>query len=458
MTSVNSVGFGKKTPWLGAACLIAVSSMAGFIGTLGFISKELMLMDLFALWDKHQSTVTLLILAIVLASLIKVAFSARLFLHLFRGPLPEPVSHHWHQPSAAIQAVPMFLASLILLFGLFPGLLDQPLKDYQVLGLHLKEPKALYLWHGFTPELALSTAILLLGFALYYLKSRLGWDLSIPPLLRFDSHFEHGILLFNKSTKLLTQALSADRPLHYIPILICALLLSLLSSLWATLLFWGPEIWAQLTLWKPNFLRSLTAGLIILAALGPLYLKRWTQQLLSLSAAGFLITFYFVLYRAPDLALTQMLIESAMLLLILLLLSRFPKSAQQGERDDQQLTPRNLFNLGIALGTGLLVTSLVLITQVRPSSANVGSLVLEQTLPLAKGTNAVNTVIIDFRAFDTLGEITVLLIAVLGAIGLVMRYKRSSEERRLAEFGPVGFGLPPLESSQPIQPKEPSQS
>jgi len=102
----------------------------------------------------------------------------------------------------------------------------------------------------------------------------------------------------------------------------------------------------------------------------------------------------------------------------------------------------------VALSSGLMVTLFLLLASVKNPDQSIGSLYLEQTLPLAKGSNAVNTIIIDFRSLDTLGEISVLLIAVLAAIGLIMRYRRTPHERTQAAHGPAGFGLPSFKNKE----------
>ncbi len=423
---------------LAMACLIAAASMAGIPGTLGFISKELVMADLLRIWDAQIPYAPILLSFILLASAIKVAFSARLFFHLFTGKRPSELGHRWHAPSTAILLAPCLLAALIVITGCVPFLLEAPLNALLVKGVHYGVIDNLHIWHGFTAELGISLLVVLAGAGIYFAAEKLGWRLSIPLWFRFDLGFEYLILAFNKGAKKLTAALGSDRPMDYLPIILGFFILIVgwfLQPLAAGVLekaSRNPEI---------DILRALTAVLIAVFACGPLYLKRWTHQLLSLSAAGFLITFYFLLYRAPDLAMTQILVESAMLIMILLLLSRFPKSAQSGERDDHLRGPRKLICAAIACASGFGITLFILASQNFKNKTNIGNAFLEQTLPLAKGTNAVNTILVDFRGFDTLGEIAVLLIAVLGAIGLVMRYKRNGGQTSESSLRPSSVGL-----------------
>src|SRR5690606_9761248 len=142
--------------------------------------------------------------------------------------------------------------------------------------------------------------------------------------------------------------------------------------------------------------------------------RRWSAQLVALSVAGFFTTFYFVLYRAPDLAMTQVLVESASVVMILFLLSRFPSSSQSGMRFDFGWERRHIFRMIVSLGVGILMGALVLFADLHRHPRPVGYEILERTQELADGSNAVNTILVDFRGFDTLGEITVLLIATIG--------------------------------------------
>jgi multisubunit Na+/H+ antiporter MnhB subunit len=181
-----------------------------------------------------------------------------------------------------------------------------------------------------------------------------------------------------------------------------------------------------------NTLEGLVLALMAGAAIAVVLAERWTIGLISLSTVGFLVCFFFMLQRAPDLALTQMLIESATLVLLLLLLGRFPQAAQAADEADKDFTPRKGLAAVLSIATGFAVFFLILYMTSKPHPHPMGRHFLEQTLPLAHGANAVNTVLVDFRGFDTMFEITVLCIAALGCLGLLMRPRgpRKDKESR----------------------------
>jgi len=430
-------GLMRRLPLLGAITLVATAAMAGLPGTTGFLSKEMMLKEILAP-GRHSEWLGFYAVACVgLTSVVKVAFSVRLFANIFLGRMPEAVRAHFHAPSLGLQLPPALLAGGALLFGVFPGLLDAPLRALAVEGLN--RPQPLSLWHGVTRELVVSTIVVALGFGLYALGERTRWRWHrIPGWLRFDAAFEAGINGFSALTKTVTRGLRSDQPVDHLVIVVTFLVVLVGGGL-----LWRADDLAGAIAFDGfgvDPLRALVAGLIALAVTWVLVLRRWTAQLISLSVAGFLTCFYFVLHRAPDLALTQILVETVTLILVLLLLARFPRSAQEGEEMRKPARLVRAFHIALALSVGGLATLLVLLVTASPHARPIGPGFLTHTLGLAEGSNAVNTILVDFRGFDTLGEITVLVIATLGCLGLLMRYKRSPEEYRQGPHGPPGSG------------------
>jgi multicomponent K+:H+ antiporter subunit A/multicomponent Na+:H+ antiporter subunit A len=431
-------GLFPRMPLLGITSLIGAATMAGIPGTTGFLSKEMMLKEIFEAMRTQDELGFYATVCVVLTSVVKVAFSVRLFANIFLGKKPEQVRRNFHAPSVWMQLPPALLAGCALVFGLFPGLLEGPFRALAVDGLN--RPQHLALWHGFTKELLVSSLVVAAGCALYWLGQKTEWRWhNIPRWLRFDSAFEAGVEAFSTFTKTVTRLLCSDRPVHYLPI-IATFLVALVGGS----LLWNMTDLAGLA--APDRvavhpLRGLTAALIALATLGVLLLRRWTAQLICLSVAGFLTCFYFVLYRAPDLALTQILVETVTLILVLLLLARFPRPAQEGEERRKPGMLERAFHMILALSVGGVAAAMVLLVTANPHPDPIGRNFLDHTVELAKGGNAVNTILVDFRGFDTLGEITVLVIATLGCLGLLMRYKRTPEEYKLGPLGPPGFGV-----------------
>jgi multisubunit Na+/H+ antiporter MnhB subunit len=363
-----------------------------------------------------------------------VAVAARLFFNVFFGEKPARLTVQL--PGWSIQIPPLLLAVAALIFGVFPGALDGMVNWLSVSGLHMGPQKPLMLWHGFTAELFSSLLIFAAGAALYVRLQKIGWWKETPRWLRFDAAFERGLEGLTRFSKKLTHALRADWPPAYLPILIFFLLAVLVAAIAASPLWFVRKLTSIHWYFVP--LRAVTATMII-AALGVmLILRRWTAQLIALSVAGFFQTLYFALYKAPDLAMTQILVESATIVMMLFLLSHFP-GAQRAVRSDRKDRKRRLVHIGLPIGAGVAMGGLVLFAELHRHPDPIGPRLLELSEPVAEGTNAVNTILVDFRGFDTLGEITVVLIATVGALGLMMRYKRGRSEHDSAS--PPGFFL-----------------
>ncbi|MFN7138797.1 MAG: hydrogen gas-evolving membrane-bound hydrogenase subunit E, partial [Limisphaerales bacterium] len=431
-------GLMKRAPLLGITCAIAAATMAGFPGTTGFLSKEMMFKEIFDASAVHGYLGTYASICVAVASAVQVAFSARIFMNIFMGKEPEGLDHHWHAPSLPLLIPPMLLAGTAFICGLAPFVLDKLFHLLTVPGVNIA-PDHLVIWHGFTRELLISAIVVGIGLIVYLVGQKTHWRWAdIPKTFRFDFAFEHALAIFSKGTKQITGALRSDRPVDYLPIIflfIVAVFGYFFAQNWDRLSFMNG---ARL---EVDHLRTFIATLIALAVVGAVILKRWTTQLISLSVAGFLTTFYFVLYQAPDLALTQILVEAVTLILILLLLGRFPKSAEKGEVLKTFSKARQSFNLLVSALVGLMMTAFILMVTNKPHPEPIGTSFLEETVPLAEGSNAVNTILVDFRGFDTMGEIAVLVIAMLGCLGLLSRYKRTAEEYKAGPMGPPGFGI-----------------
>ncbi|MFN0068447.1 MAG: hydrogen gas-evolving membrane-bound hydrogenase subunit E [Limisphaerales bacterium] len=433
-------GLGRRAPLLAVAVALAAASMAGLPPTLGFISKEMLLKTAASAGPLAGWVVA----AVAVAAALKVAFSLRLFAGAFLGRETEQVKEHFHAPGLAFVTPPLLLAGLALGLGIFPGPLEGLFQHLRSAGLHAPQVIHLALWHGFTRELALSGGIVAAGVALYWLGQRSAWRwAAVPAGLRWDAAFDAGVDWFGKFTKTVTDATGADSPPRFLAFTLSAFVALVLGTLVLTVRL---ETVAALVAdgladHRWNGLRALVAGLIALAALGVARFKEWPAQVVSLGVSGFLVCFYFVLYRAPDLALTQILVDTVALVLIVYLLSRFARAAQQGEARDRAPGVSRPARLAVSVGVGVMMTALGLLVTARPGARPIGPWFLETTVPLAEGANAVNTILVDYRGFDTLGEVTVLVIAALGCVGLFLREKRTPAQFREGPLGPPGRSL-----------------
>lgn len=432
-------GLGRRLPLLAVIAAIGAACMAGLPGTVGFISKEYMLKEKFDYWEGGEWLNWYPIATVALASVLKVGFCVRLVRNVFGGPERPGLANHFHAPGLALQVPPLLLAAACVAFGVFPGWLGTIVDALHTPGLHQVAPLHLSIWHGVSREFVMSVIIVVAGFGVYALMQLEGWRWAVVPRwLRFDSAFEAGVKGLPRAAKSLGGWLRFDRPLDYLAI-----------ALGFTVLLVGGYAWGHRAELAPGWpergdfapLRTLVVAMVGVAVAMVIVMRRWTAQLLALSIVGFLVTFYFVLFRAPDLAMTQILVECATLLLVLLLLARFPRSAERSERGRRFSAGRQAVNIALSVGVGVLATGGALMAMRWKHADPLGTYYLEQTVPLAHGANAVNTILVDFRGFDTLLEVTVLVIATLGALGLLMRYRRTADEYAAGAMGPAGYGL-----------------
>ncbi|MBL9186830.1 MAG: DUF4040 domain-containing protein [Opitutaceae bacterium] len=423
-------GLFRLMPLTGLAAAIGLAAMAGLPLTTGFLSKEMLLKSIFDFWRSNHALADFAAGAVIVGSVLKVVFALRIFNRGFLGRPTEAVTAHWHAPSLALQVAPLLLAGATVFFGVAAGAFGRLGDVFALVGVH-DAPAELHLWHGFTPELLASAGIVAAGAGLYFALGRMGWArLSAPRVLAFDRGFEvlmERIPAFGHWTIRLTQA---DRPLHYLPVVLIAMLALGAGWAWhasdgfravlASIAPWPDEIYG----YHRFFVVALVAGALVAV----LTARGWVTQLLGLSVIGFLVSFYFVLAKAPDLALTQILVETAALLLVLMFIMRLKRAGRRASppRDGRVFSA---VRIALAVGGGLAAAGAMLLFQTPASDGKVGAQLLARSLPEAKGANAVNTALIDFRGLDTFFEILVLLVATLGCLGLLMRRRADRPPR-----------------------------
>jgi multisubunit Na+/H+ antiporter MnhB subunit len=412
-------GLRKRLPLLFAITLICAASMAGVIGTTGFLSKEYMLKEKLDYLMDAAFLNAFPIMVVIIGSTIKVAFSLRLVMHLFFGGESKRAMAHFHRPSFLIQLPPLVLAVLTVLGGLIPWLSSRALEAFMVSGLHDLDPAPLKIWHGLdSPAFLISCGILLAGYLLFRLFDKTGWRWAvIPKWARFDDGFAWAVDRLPAFGGWISRVLGVEHPRYHAPIVLAV------SLVWVgyPLIKMAPHFSLPVTTGGDLLLPVLSAALLVCAGVCLVFVNSWKAKVILMGVIGFLMTFYFILYRAPDLALTQILIEVASLLLLLLLILRFPSLRTPPE-------PLTTFARGIngliSVGVGVLIFTLTLVFSGRPNGAPLGEGYLAASMPLAKGSNAVNTILVDFRGFDTLMEIGVLVIATLGIMGLLLHRNR----------------------------------
>ena len=410
-------GLWQLLPYTATLTMVTAASMAGVPLTNGFLSKEMFFTELLS----NLSGPVLICSAIVatLAGIFAVAYSVRL-VHgvFFDGPVGKQVPNKdAHEPPFGMRAPATLLAILCILVGLFPALLVENIVNStarastQVMDF---EGAHLALWHGFNMPLLMSVIASIGGLIFYFslakggkireidldpylgrLQGRVAFDLFLKSLLlnsrKFKRLTENGklqsyilwIVIFSiavVSLPFLGQGLTTGtRELTHAPALAVVLWLLLFSSCWMMLWFHHERI----------------------------------KAVLISGAIGLVVTMVFICFSAPDLALTQITVDVVTTVLLLMSLSLLP-----------QLTPyessvsRRWRDALIAIGGGLGIAWITWLILTRDHNS-ISWFFMQQSIPLGGGTNVVNVILVDFRGFDTFGEITVLGIAGIGALCLM---------------------------------------
>ncbi len=404
-------------PVTGTLTMVACAAMAGVPLTNGFLSKEMFFTELLA--SQAGIGLTFVTVMATLAGVFAVAYSARM-LHgvFFDAPHGQILPNkHIHDPAKGMLAPIAFLAALCILVGIVPALLVEPIihavtvatvQDTGVPELHIS------LWHGINAPLMMSLIALIGGLVFYFQLAKNGRirRIDLDPMLGkwrgvvlFDLFLKH-LLLKTRQLRRYTETESLQ---NYLFIIVAFSIVAASFPLVGFAIGQGTR-----ELLHAPFIAIVLWLLLIAACWMMLWFHHERIKAVLISGAiGLVVTMVFVAMSAPDLALTQISVDVVTTVLLLMSLSLLP-----------QLTPYESTRLqrwrdaSLAIVGGLAVGWVAWLVMTRDHQS-ISWFFMQQTVPLGGGTNAVNVILVDFRGFDTFGEITVLGIAAIGALCLM---------------------------------------
>jgi multicomponent Na+:H+ antiporter subunit A len=381
---------------------LAALSMAGILPLFGFISKEMY-------YEVALESGPWVTAAIVFAGLSFVVVAAVAGIGPFWGRQKQtPKSPH--EVAASMWVGLLTLAGLNLLVGIFPGIVSAPLIS-PAASAAIGEPTevTLALWHGMNPAFLLSVATVAMGAGLFAARnplrsglSRLAWPWG-PSFL-----YDRALTGLDALARGLTRLLQSGYLRYYIMTLVLVA-----TGLVGFTLFsrdgWNfPEGVIDIRFYE------VALGVLILgAALVATVVQSRLAAVASLGVVGYGVSLIYILYGAPDLAMTQFLIESLTVILFVLAFYHLPQFTQLSSKGSR------VRDILIALFVGGLMTALVLSATGVLFYPSISDFFVKNALPLGHGRNIVNVILVDFRAFDTMGEITVLGIAAIGVYVLL---------------------------------------
>ncbi|MFG0587244.1 monovalent cation/H+ antiporter subunit A [Acinetobacter sp. YQ_14] len=410
-------GVWQLLPFTGTLTMITAASMAGVPLTNGFISKEMFFTELLA----NLSGPVMVISAIVatLAGIFAVSYSIRL-VHgvFFDGEVGKQVPNKdAHEPALGMRLPAIILATLCILVGILPALLAGTMVN-SVTRSSLAQPEFegvhLAIWHGINAPLLMSVIALIGGAIFYFALAKDGRirKIDLDPYLGkfqgkiiFELFLKH-LLLNSRKIKQATENGSLQSYLLWI-VLFSILMVGL--PLFNQGLTTGTRElthapWVAIVLWL-----TLFSGCWMMLWF---HHERIKAVLIS-GAVGLVVTMTFVTLSAPDLALTQITVDIVTTVLLLMSLSLLPQLTPYESSRSRRWRDASL---AIAGGLGIGWIAWLLLTRDHNS---ISWFFMQQAIPLGGGSNAVNVILVDFRGFDTFGEIAVLGIAGIGALCLM---------------------------------------
>ena len=421
-------GLYSAMPITATLAMVAAAAMAGVPLLNGFLSKEMFFAETIFL-DRPDWQRIVLPLAATLAGMFSVAYSLRFIHQVFFGPKAEDLPREPHEPSRWMLLPSGLLVAACVLVGILPELIVGPyLRAATDAILGADAPAySLAVWHGFNLPLAMSAAALIGGAILYRVFL---WRTSetVPLLESIDGKrmFDWLQVASTSRAARLMEWLSPRGLQMQLLALIGAAFGGGLLLVATNGMDWGAR---PLTATDPAFvLLWLIGGSCALAVAWQAKYHR-LAALIFAGGAGLATSLTFVWLSAPDLALTQLTVEVVTTVLILLGLRWLPRRDERYPREGRTaaIRLRRLRDVLLAAASGLGLAGLAYAVLSRPEVDGISPFFIEQALPQGGGLNVVNVILVDFRAFDTFGEITVLGIVALTVFALLRRFRPAPE-------------------------------
>lgn len=410
---------------------IAAAAMAGVPPLNGFVSKEMFFEQALAS-DGGSLLAQLAPGAVTVGGAFSVAYSLRYIHDTFFNGKPRDVPGHPHDPPWGMRAPVLLLALICIAVGLAPALLAQPLvraTAQAIVGPTLAIPEFhLAVWHGFNAPLVMSLVAISGGVLLYLLL-----------LYKFHLHSRRDDLVSARRIfellidRLIARAVRATAAIdrgslqRTLGLLFGATLLAVIYALWHHASTGGLPIAAGEGARMPADAMSWVVWLmVVVSALATVACRRDHVLLVILTAiVGLGSVLGFVRFSAPDLALTQLAVEVVSTLLLFMGLALLP---QRSERQRRHSVRRAIHGV-IAVVSGLGIGWIAYAAMTRPAES-IAWYFMEKSVPEGGGRNVVNVILVDFRGFDTMGEITVLGLAALGVFALLdgLRLQRAAAD------------------------------
>ena len=431
-------GLFKKMPYTATLAIVASGAMAGVPLLNGFLSKEMFFAETLQVGGTTNWWMSYAALAV---GIFGVIYALR-FIAVFFGRPAKPLEKEPHEPPRWMRLPVELLVVACLVVGIVPSMSIEPILHEAVVSvLGNNAPSySLAIWHGFNLPLLMSVLALVIGawgYTVLRRRFRLNEREHIPMMRQVSGAqaYESAMLALGRIANFLLHHLGTERLQPQMLAMVAALILV------PVLLVGLPSGW----LVPPPHAIDPYFLMLWIVGCGCAVATAWQAKYHRLAAlalvggTGIVTSITFLWLSAPDLALTQLMVETVTTILILLGLRWLPPRL---DRDDMKpaaswLTwSRRSRDMLLAVGGGVAIALLSYAVLVRPMPESIAGFFLEKALPEGGGTNVVNVLLVDFRGFDTLGEITVICVVALTVYALLRRFRPATESITIAIQAP----------------------
>lgn len=414
-------GLAKVMPVTAAVAGIGTLAMAGLPPFNGFLSKDMFFK---ASLDVVNTSFAFMYpygwifpVVAVIASTFTFIYSLTIFLKVFfGGELTTETPKVPHEAPFGLLAPAIVLAGITVTVGLFPNLVSQAILEPAVLAVSgVQYNVSIYHWHGIGPGLWIKVFIIAAGLFLYWHLDTLRAVIARVPnainAISSNRFYDWALPATLSGALKVTNAHMTGRLRDYNLFVMLYVVLVVGGTI-----FFKDALRINIDSFSPVAAYEVILGIVLAgAAIGVVFAKGRLAATVSLGVAGFMVAFFFALFRAPDLVLTQLIIETVTLALLLMAFSRLPKYL------DESSTPATtkIANGVVAISVGVMAALLTMIGHSSRFYESIAYYFIENSYEFGGGTNAVNVVLVDFRGLDTLGEAVVLGIAGLGVYAMI---------------------------------------
>jgi len=414
-------GLAKVMPVTAAIAGIGTLAMAGLPPFNGFLSKDMFFK---ASLDVVNTSFAFMYpygwvfpVVAVIASTFTFIYSLTIFLKVFfGGELTTETPKVPHEAPFGLLAPAVVLAGITVTVGLFPNLVSQAILEPAVLAVSgVQYNVSIYHWHGIGPGLWIKVFIIAAGLFLYWHLDTLRAVIARVPnainAISSNRFYDWALPATLSGALKVTNAHMTGRLRDYNLFVMLYVVLVVGGTI-----FFKDALRINIDSFSPVAAYEVILGIVLAGAtIGVVFAKGRLAATVSLGVAGFMVAFFFALFRAPDLVLTQLIIETVTLALLLMAFSRLPKYL------DESSTPATtkITNGVVAISVGVMAALLTMIGHSSRFYESIAYYFIENSYEFGGGTNAVNVVLVDFRGLDTLGEAVVLGIAGLGVYAMI---------------------------------------